>query len=709
MSDKVRIGIPQALLYYQYLPMWKTFFEELGAEIVVSESTTKAVLGWGCEKIVGDVCLPVKVLCGHVHSLKDKCDYVFMPSVHSVSLNAYNCPKFIGVPDVVRASIPGCPPILDPDVDINKGRRRLNKSVYKLAQSFSRHPRKARTALDKSLDTNREYIRQMQQQGLTPPRAIAAYLGREQEPDRDDFPAPDVTIAIIGHPYMVYDSYVNHELLNRLKRMGVKLVFSSMIAGDKIRTAMEEIVEKAYWGYEEDIVGAGGYFLQNEVDGIIGVTAFGCGPDSLMMELVQRRANKVNKPLLSLVLDEHNADVGMITRLEAFVDMIRRRDKTTSPQKFYINRHNSNGHDGVKILGVPNMANIAPAFRTSMEMLGATMINPPLTRKTIALGARYSPEFACLPFKGILGTFIEALDMGAESLFMATSVNACRMGYYSKVQEEILRDMGYEFRFLRSTSEDKGLLGILRAVKRFANNSPWTRIIGAYRLGTAKLKALDNLERKVEKYRAIEIDKGQTSVVYREAIKAIDEVTRLPSLKPVVRRYNKELDGIKKDLDYTPLKVGIIGEIYVAMDPFFNMDLEAKLGLLGVEVRRTKTTYFSEWTNLGAVINLLSSEKKKLQKYAHPYLKRDVGGHGLESVGEKVRLGREGYDGLVHIAPFTCMPEAIAQNVMLNTKEDIPVLTLICDEQMGEAGMTTRLEAFVDLIERRRRQKLITS
>ena len=143
-----------------------------------------------------------------------------------------------------------------------------------------------------------------------------------------------------------------------------------------------------------------------------------------------------------------------------------------------------------------------------------------------------------------------------------------------------------------------------------------------------------------------------------------------------------------KNLDSSPLRVGIIGELYVIMEPFVNMDLEVKLGMLGVEVRRTKTTFFSEWTNLGAYINVLTSEKNKLQKYAQPYLKRDVGGHGLESVGEKVRLGQEGYDGLIHLAPFTCMPEAIAQNVMLNTKEDIPVLTLLCDEQMGEAGMT---------------------
>jgi predicted nucleotide-binding protein (sugar kinase/HSP70/actin superfamily) len=426
----------------------------------------------------------------------------------------------------------------------------------------------------------------------------------------------------------------------------------------------------------------------------------------MMMELLQRRAAKLNKPFLPLVLDEHTADVGLITRLEAFIDMVRRQQKSPVKQT-YINRMSNDEQDEIHIIGLPNMAHIAPAFRTSIAMVGATLINPPVTRQTIALGTRYSPEFACLPFKGILGTFIESLEMGADSLFMVTSSNACRMGYYSKVQEQILRDLGYDFKFLRATEKDKGMIGILRAVKRFANNASWPTVIAAYRLGVTKLKALDNLERKVEKLRPIEMIKGQTNNIYRKARQAIDDAPDLRSLKQVTRHHFDELDRMPKNLGYSPLRVGIVGELYVVMDPFINMDLEVKLGMMGVEVRRTKTTFFSEWTNFGAYISVLDSEKNKLQKYARPYLKRDVGGHGLETVGEKVRLGQEGYDGLVHLAPFTCMPEAIAQNVMINTREDIPVLTLLCDEQMGEAGMTTRLEAFIDLIERRRRQRLL--
>jgi predicted nucleotide-binding protein (sugar kinase/HSP70/actin superfamily) len=131
--------------------------------------------------------------------------------------------------------------------------------------------------------------------------------------------------------------------------------------------------------------------------------------------------------------------------------------------------------------------------------------------------------------------------------------------------------------------------------------------------------------------------------------------------------------------------------------------LERELGKLGVEVRRTLFT--SEWTKFSLFLNPFGvNEKDRIHKAALPYLKRDVGGEGWESVGEKV-LHAKDYDGLVHLAPFTCMPEIVAQNIMPKTKENIPVLTILCDEQLGKSGMLTRLEAFVDLLEHRRRAR----
>jgi len=352
-------------------------------------------------------------------------------------------------------------------------------------------------------------------------------------------------------------------------------------------------------------------------------------------------------------------------------------------------------------LGIPSLGDRFAVFETMVKEHNISLVTPPVTKHTLSLGARYSPEFACLPFKGILGTFIECLEQGADTLFMVTSFNACRMGYYAKVQEQILRDLGYRFKFLRFHSSEKGLIGVLRAIKRFSNNASWPTVVSLFRLAVAKLRALDELEREVQKIRPVELEKGTADRLYREAIGAIDRATSFASLRQAMRGYFERLEQIPKDAEYAPLKVGIVGELYVVMEPFFNMNLEIELGKMGVEARRTRSTFFSEYTKWGTFLNALNDEKKELQKFAHPYLKRDVGGHGLESVGEKVRRAGD-YDGIIHLAPFTCMPEVIAQNIMPFTKEGIPVLTIACDEQLGRAGMLTRVEAFVDLLERRR-------
>jgi len=218
------------------------------------------------------------------------------------------------------------------------------------------------------------------------------------------------------------------------------------------------------------------------------------------------------------------------------------------------------------------------------------------------------------------------------------------------------------------------------------------------------LNTIDDIEKVVRKVRAVEMEKGSANRLFKEVLDRIDQASDQASLKRIKRDYLEALAQVPRDHKANPLKVGVVGEIFVVLEPFSNLDVEVELGKLGVEVRRTIS--FSRWTRFSFFLNPLGvDEWKKVHQAAMPYLKRDVGGDGWESVGEKV-LHAQDYDGIVHIAPFTCLPEVIAQNIMPTTKEDIPVLTLLCDEQMGKAGMMTRLEAFVDLLERRRRQKM---
>lgn len=351
----------------------------------------------------------------------------------------------------------------------------------------------------------------------------------------------------------------------------------------------------------------------------------------------------------------------------------------------------------------PHMGNLWVGLKAVCEELRIDYVIPPLSsRRTLSLAVRYSPEGLCLPFKITLGNFIEALEMGADTLLQAGGTGICRLGRYALVQQNILRDMGYKFEMITLGVSEKKLQGLIQIFKRLTGNTPLRKIISAIRFGIAKQSAIDELERMVLKIRAVELEKGKTTSIFREAIKEIDKAGDYAQLNKVKEEYRKRLEGIEIDREGNPPVVGVMGEFYVVLDPFSNMDVEIELGKLGVEVRRS--LFISEWTKFSFFLNPLGiNEKAKLQRAAKPYLSRDVGGDGWESVGEKV-LHAKHYDGLIHLAPFTCMPETIAQNILPSIKEDIPVLTILCDEQMGRAGLLTRLEAFVDLIKRRRKR-----
>jgi predicted nucleotide-binding protein (sugar kinase/HSP70/actin superfamily) len=358
-------------------------------------------------------------------------------------------------------------------------------------------------------------------------------------------------------------------------------------------------------------------------------------------------------------------------------------------------------------IGIPHCGNgymIAEALVQKLDNGESELIVPPPTsHRTLDLGVKYSPVEACLPFKLTLGNLIEACELGADTLIHARGTGVCRLGYYVKGQEQIIRDLGYNAHFLTLDVSQHKLRSIMRLMKELTNGAPWPKIIAAFHFAMEKLFALDKTEKVVHKTRASELEKGKTNQVYREAVKAIGEAETIREIRKATKEYIKKLEQLPKNTTSDPVKVGIVGEVFVVLDPFANMDIEMELGKLGVEVQRTMS--LARWVKYGLFLNYLGvNEWKKVHEAAIPYLKRDVGGDGWESVGEKVVYGRDGYDGVVHLAPFTCMPEVVAQNIMPSTKEDIPVLTVLYDEQMARPGMITRLEAFVDLLKFRRKR-----
>jgi predicted nucleotide-binding protein (sugar kinase/HSP70/actin superfamily) len=349
----------------------------------------------------------------------------------------------------------------------------------------------------------------------------------------------------------------------------------------------------------------------------------------------------------------------------------------------------------------PHIGNVYIGIKAILESLGADVVVPPkCTKRTLSLATKYSPEGVCIPFKLNLGNMIEALEMGADTILNVTGHGTCRMGYYFKVQEQILHDMGYNFNMVLTGLSEHKLAGFMKMLRQLSNNASWPQILTAFNFGLAKVTALDDIEIIANEVRAIEKKKGMTTEVYRKGVQVIEEAADYHAMKKVVKEYCRELRAIETSPGTNPLKVLVVGEIYVVLDPYANMDVELELGKLGVVTRRS--LYLSRWAKRGLLFSPLGIDQwREVHQAARPYLKRDVGGDGWETVGEKV-ISTGHYDGMIHLAPFTCMPEGIAQNIMPSTREDLPVLAIYCDEQTSKAGMLTRLEAFTDMLKLKR-------
>lgn len=364
-------------------------------------------------------------------------------------------------------------------------------------------------------------------------------------------------------------------------------------------------------------------------------------------------------------------------------------------------------------LTFPHMGNIWLVGKTLFETLGHEVIIPPKnTKKTVELGTTYAPEFACFPLKVTLGNFMEAAQMGADTMFMAGGGGPCRFGLYGHIQKEILNGLGYNIdAIILDPPGASSYKTIFNNLKKVIKRSSVRHIKTALKKGKAKVEVSDYLEKKLGAIRPYEMHDGKN----KDSCEKIEN--------DILKQINKEEDlenilGIKEEIDYrinklnlmprpkSPTKVAIVGEIYMVLEPFVNFEVEKRLGEMGCEV--TRGIYLNEWIdeNLNPFTRKEYKKKKqKIQQKARPYINHFVGGHGRESIGEAIHYAEEGFDGVIHVSPFTCMPENTAQSVFPNVSYDynIPVLSLMFDEQTGEAGTVTRLEAFTDLIKRKKK------
>lgn len=355
----------------------------------------------------------------------------------------------------------------------------------------------------------------------------------------------------------------------------------------------------------------------------------------------------------------------------------------------------------------PHLGSMHIFCKAIAETAGIPYVVPPETsRKTLTLGVLHSNECICLPFKMILGNFIEALQMGADTIVMVGSGPPCRLGLYDLVQKVILEDMGLHYRWLtipprltwqaiwKNHEETKELRKELSAKNIFL--FPY----GLW-MGWKKMMACEALEQLAMKVRPKEVQKGETQRRLKKALAWVDEAKTPKTLEEAVRQGKIFLQEMEQDRSRIPFKAAIVGELYTVMDPHINRGVEQKLGELGVEV--TRTSWFSTHILRSLRKNKAdrTSERVRFLEASKAYLGYDVGAECNVSIGEAILRSEEGYDGIVHLMPFACMPETTASGILTKVGKDldIPILTLILDEQEIEGRIQTLLEAFVEMLE----------
>jgi predicted nucleotide-binding protein (sugar kinase/HSP70/actin superfamily) len=350
------------------------------------------------------------------------------------------------------------------------------------------------------------------------------------------------------------------------------------------------------------------------------------------------------------------------------------------------------------------------AYTRVLRNLGVDVVLPPKpTKKTLNLGTKYSPEFACFPFKLTLGNMIEALESGADAIFMPGGMGPCRFGYYDAVQNQILKDLGY--RFTMGSAEDPDRLSdMLDLMKRIAGLRTKGSLLKLFYFILLRLSVLDYALRKYFYIKPREVIPNEADRVFRESVQLIDSSLSFPSLLGARLKASNWFRKIALKPGVTPLRVGIIGELFMVLEPSANTGIDMRLARRGIEV--WKSVWLSDWLNDRFRFKPFKRNQLRLSaSYAHPYLRYPAGGESMESVGKTVLFAKKGVDGIIHIFPFTCMPELVAQTVLAKVQRDldIPILTLIFDEHTTQGGIDTRIEAFIDLLERRRPSRTIAS
>ncbi|MBI2878040.1 MAG: CoA activase, partial [Candidatus Tectomicrobia bacterium] len=729
----LRIGIPRALFFYEYLPFWGAFFGHLGCEVVVSEVTNQRLANLAVEHAATEICFPMKVAFAHLLSLQEReLDYIFFPSVinypQADQANpdqvAQTCPYIPTVPYLALAAsnAPGQKvPLLRPILDYRWKRGYWQKALIEMGQKLGWPAKRIREAIAQGEAAQARFYQAAQTRG----REVL-----------DQLKPGERAIVLISRPYNGCDSGLNLGLFQKLKKMGILTLPMDFLPLEE-STAPAPPKYNIYWLYGQKILQAAHYLKHQGRDRLYPryLTNFGCGPDSFLMGFF--KAELEGYPCLQIEVDEHNADAGLVTRCEAFLDSIegylsrQRPISSATPASPVPASRPTRSNGAPREIYIPYMSDSSYAVAAAFRAFGIpAQVMPESDQESLELGKQFALGKECLPFVLTLGDFLKVMrqpgfDPEKSSFFMPTSDGPCRFGMYYQRQRQIFTQQGYpDVPFISPNQGNSN--GYFQEFNQFPS--------GFSRLAWQGIVAYELLEKLYRATRPYVADRPAIDQSYREGLQEISYGIVHQRVEPSLQEAIEQLSRFP--LDASPHKpiIGIVGEIYLRSHRFGNQNLVETIEELGGEVWQSTTQewilYVNSWLQLdswerwdlpgflraylkqkvqlrdadrlsrlleGRLEHVHEPSTEDLLRSADPYLHRSCGTEAVVSLGRSAEFFREGASGIISVMPFTCMPGNVVNALFKRFKEDhenIPCLSLSYDG-LEDTHIRTRLEAFI--------------
>ncbi len=713
------IGIPRTMFFRELMPFFCAFLQELGFEVVASGQTNKRLIHKGVEVMVNEPCFPIKVAHGHVIELVEQgIERILLPAVVNLAAPGHElgygqvCPYAqtltYTVPAALDLKAKGVELVGSP-VHFGFGEKLLRSDLKELARRLGAPASRVGAALEAGQKAQEDFYRRLEQRG----RQVLEQMG----PD-------DLAMVVVSRPYNGADPGINLGLPQKMRSLGVWSIPMDFLDLDA-EMGRPDLAEM-YWRYGQKILAAAHIVRRHPQLYAVYITNFGCGPDSFIAHFFNRVME--GKPHLEIEIDEHSADVGAITRLEAFLDSLKNappRPLAERPAR----RRNLKTHG--RVIYVPAMSDHSQAVAAAFRACGVqAQVLPPSDARTLELGRRHTSGKECYPCALTTGDMLKLLmDDGVDpdrvALFMPSGTGPCRFGQYHRYHRMVLDELGFEQVPIYAPDQSEKFYRELGMV----GGSDFVR------LGWQGLVAVDLLQKALHETRPYEAAPGSADQLYQRYLAEVARIVEQKGdLAALMERARREFENLPRRRGPRRPLVGVVGEIYTRANRFANENIVRMIEDLGGEawmptiaewvlyvnftsLRRawlfgeykdwlgTRIKNFYQYRDehhlgrpwRGFLHTLEEPAIKETLEMARPYLHHTYEGEAILSLGKSRDMYRRGVSGVVNVIPFTCMPGTIVNALMKRFREDhggLPFLPMAMDGQQ-QVSTRIRLEAFM--------------